>query len=163
MTNSRPAHLSTDEAKRIAGRLFNEALNAAGYPSEIEHNRRIAEAIGYAPSGERHVREFREGLSFITLSKILQLCAHRPDAGRAVVARVVAWMLPEREQRPAIVAVRELLCETLDLARLLADVSADGEVDPEEQARVEPQLARVRRAMDRVVSTFARQGERGAS
>ena len=156
MTKSGPAHLYTHDAEELAGRLLNEALAAAGDANHKQFNERIAEAIGYSPSGERHVREHRDGSRPLTLPKILQLCVNRPVAGRALLTRLVAWAMPEDERRPVIAAVQELLVCTLDLARLIADVAADGAVDLEESARLDAAIAKTRRAMDRVVNALAR-------
>lgn len=156
MTISRPAHLCSEDAERIAGELLDSALSAAGYPSKLAFNQRIAEAIGYSASGEKHVRELREGTLRLTLPKILQLCTHRPDAGRALLSRLVAWTMPEDERRPVIAAVQDLLVCALDLARLIAEVAADGIVDEEEAPRLDAAIAKTRKAMDRVVSALAR-------
>lgn len=156
MTNSRPAHLCTSDAEQLAAQLFDEALSAAGYPSKRHFNERIAEAMGYSASGEKHVRELREGDLRLTLPKILQLVVHRPEAGRSLLTRLIAWAMPEDERRPVLLAVQELLVCTLDLARLIAEVAADGAVDGEESARLDAAIAKTRKAMDRVVSALAR-------
>jgi hypothetical protein len=100
----------------------------------------------------------RSGKLPLTLSKVLMLLAHRPRAGRALLASLAAWSHARTGGfvGSSITLLDDLIREVLDLARYACVARADGKLDADEQRELRRLLARVRAALDAFEGSLAR-------
>lgn len=153
MLKSLPENLSSKEALNEAARLFDAALTATNLSDE-----KTAEAIGFSKQNRSKVFLMRNGKLPLTLSKVLMLLAHRPRAGRALLASLAAWSHARTGGfvGSSITLLDDLIREVLDLARYACVARADGMLDADEQRELRRLLARVRTALDAFEGSLAR-------
>lgn len=156
MLKSLPENLSSKEALKEAARLFDDALTATGLSDA-----KAAEAIGFSTKNRSKVFLMRSGKLPLTLSKVLMLLAHRPRAGRALLASLAAWSHTRTGGfvGSSITLLDELIREVLDLARYACVARADGKLDADECRELRRLLARVRSALDAFEGSITRATE----
>jgi len=151
MTIRRPVPVPPEDAEEIAGAVLDRAIERARVT-----NVEVALAIGYAESGEKHVREMRSGHKAFTLRHFVLASAALPRLARALVAEMGAALDLDEQAPPAIRATQEAALAGAELARVGVTATMDGVIDADERTTLRAQSSRCRRALDVLDASLAR-------
>lgn len=149
MTNSLPAEpgamLTREQALKQGALIFKSALDAVGLTEKD-----AAQAIGFGPKNKSKVFLMREGRMPITLSKVLQLLAHQPRAGRALLAGIASWSVARSAAVPSkpIALIDDVIRALLELAQIACAARADGKLDASETKAIAAAITRLRERLD---------------
>lgn len=151
MTIRRPREIPPEEAEEITGAILDRAIERARVT-----NVEVTIAIGYAESGEKHVREMRSGHKAFTLRHFV-LAAHAlPRLARAIAAEMSASIELDEHAQPLVRATQEAALAGAELARVGMVAAIDGAIDESERALLRSQSSRCRRALDVLDTSLAR-------
>lgn len=157
MLNRRP-QMPAEEAESLAGAIIDRPIERARVT-----NVEVALAIGYAESGEKHVREMRAGSKAFTLRHFALATVALPRLARAIAAELSASLESDDAAPPAIRATQEAALSGAELARVGLSAAMDGVIDEHERGVLRTQSSRCRRALDALDSALARAEKRGVA
>lgn len=158
MTIRRPA-LPTEEAENLAGEILDRACERARVT-----NVDVALAIGYAESGEKHVREMRAGTRAFTLRHFALASRALPRLARAIAAEMMAAIEPDPGATPVLHAVQSASLAGAELARVGISAAMDGTIDANERTTLRVQSRRCSDALaelDRALAVDAHARAKG--
>jgi len=148
MTNRRP--MPAEEAENLAGAILDRAIERARVT-----NVEVAIAIGYAESGEKHVRDMRAGAKARTMRHFALASVALPRLARAIAAEMMAAIESDGSAPSAIRATQEAALAAAELARVGVSASMDGIIDQQERVTLRAQSSRMRRALDQLDASLA--------
>lgn len=150
MTIRRPPALAPEVAEDLAGALLDRAIERARVT-----NAEVALAIGYAESGEKHVREMRAGTRAFTLRHFALLTVSCPRLAAALVAELGALLTPDPGATQTLYAVQSASLAGAELARVGICAAMDASIDESERRSLRVQSGRVRSALDVLDASLA--------
>jgi hypothetical protein len=159
VTPRRP--LPPEEAEALSGEILDRAIERARVT-----NAEVAVAIGYAESGEKHVREMRAGTRAFTLRHFALLTVAIPRLARAIAAEMMAAVEPDSAGAPVIHAVQTAALAGAELARVGISAAMDGRIDAAETTLLRVQSRRCGEALadlDRALAKSAHDAAKRAS
>lgn len=149
MTVRRP--MPAEEAENLAGAILDRAIERARVT-----NAEVALAIGYAESGEKHVREMRAGSKAFTLRHFALATVSLPRLARAIAAELTASMDADDAAPPAVRATQEAALACSEMVRVGLSAVMDGVIDTGERQLLRVQSSRTRKALDTIDAALAR-------